>query len=451
MSEHKIAVIGAGLAGLTAAYRMHQAGLKVDLFEARNRVGGRVFSIWMKNYCGDLTVFELGAQNITDGGNATHLRQLASEFPLEIQSKEIQLNGSIYYNKKYIDFKSCLNEHLQNYDNFFEYIDQISQEAQSIGHLIDKAFLYNPALKQALLSRMMAYEGIDAYQQSIYHNIDTLMAMLQGGIAKAHEAYEHSPNSLVISSIAGGNARLIINMADILKDNLYVNKPITKIENTQDKAVITFKEGVSKSYDFVVLTAPASTYKNIDFSYAGIEQEKLSLMQQIGYGQNYKVALPMDLSILKNYTSIITDNAVSFFNHDETLALLYISSNIKNISDIEKICRKGLKLPPGDLCAKLETAKNQLYETYTNPVMHSWIDDIYALGSYSGYSTTLSEELDKKSYHGGIEYKKLFEPIQGKLFFAGEHTTILDCIGTMEAAVESGERAAKAILKTIHQ
>ena len=118
MEEPKIAVIGAGLAGLTAAHRIHQAGLKVDVFEASNRVGGRVFSIWMKNYCGDLTVFELGAQNITDGGDATHFLKLASEFSLEIQSKEIQLNGSIYYNKKYVDFKDCLNKHLQNYNNF---------------------------------------------------------------------------------------------------------------------------------------------------------------------------------------------------------------------------------------------------------------------------------------------------------------------------------------------
>lgn len=57
MNELKIAVIGAGLAGLTSAYRVQQAGLKVDVFEASNRVGGRVFSVWMKNYCDDLTVF----------------------------------------------------------------------------------------------------------------------------------------------------------------------------------------------------------------------------------------------------------------------------------------------------------------------------------------------------------------------------------------------------------
>ncbi|XVN42369.1 MAG: hypothetical protein RCG15_07055 [Candidatus Rickettsia vulgarisii] len=37
--------------------------------------------------------------------------------------------------------------------------------------------------------------------------------------------------------------------------------------------------------------------------------------------------------------------------------------------------------------------------------------------------------------------------IQDAIFFVGEHTTILECIGTMEAAVESGERIAQAIIK----
>ncbi|CAG7588868.1 MAG: FAD-dependent oxidoreductase [Candidatus Midichloria sp.] len=41
---NRIAIIGAGLAGFTTAYRLHKANLNVDVFEARNRVGGRVFT-----------------------------------------------------------------------------------------------------------------------------------------------------------------------------------------------------------------------------------------------------------------------------------------------------------------------------------------------------------------------------------------------------------------------
>src|SRR6476661_2046259 len=37
-------VIGAGLAGLAAAYKLKNAGWKVTILEARDRIGGRVFS-----------------------------------------------------------------------------------------------------------------------------------------------------------------------------------------------------------------------------------------------------------------------------------------------------------------------------------------------------------------------------------------------------------------------
>src|SRR5688572_20810015 len=40
----RIAVIGAGIAGLTAAYRLGQAGLRTKVFDSWNRVGGRMFT-----------------------------------------------------------------------------------------------------------------------------------------------------------------------------------------------------------------------------------------------------------------------------------------------------------------------------------------------------------------------------------------------------------------------
>lgn len=39
-----VLVIGAGFAGLAAAYKLKQEGIRVTVLEARNRVGGRVYS-----------------------------------------------------------------------------------------------------------------------------------------------------------------------------------------------------------------------------------------------------------------------------------------------------------------------------------------------------------------------------------------------------------------------
>lgn len=62
----KVIVIGAGLSGLTTAYRLQQEGIDVEVYEARNRVGGRVLTI---NIDGNSA--ELGGQNITDGGHSS--------------------------------------------------------------------------------------------------------------------------------------------------------------------------------------------------------------------------------------------------------------------------------------------------------------------------------------------------------------------------------------------
>ena len=47
MSQRRIAVIGAGITGLTAAYRLQAQGHVVEVFEASDRVGGSIRSIDM--------------------------------------------------------------------------------------------------------------------------------------------------------------------------------------------------------------------------------------------------------------------------------------------------------------------------------------------------------------------------------------------------------------------
>lgn len=44
-----VCIVGAGFAGLSAAWRLHKAGARVVVLEARNRVGGRSWTITRKD------------------------------------------------------------------------------------------------------------------------------------------------------------------------------------------------------------------------------------------------------------------------------------------------------------------------------------------------------------------------------------------------------------------
>ncbi|WP_160162306.1 FAD-dependent oxidoreductase [Candidatus Midichloria mitochondrii] len=242
------------------------------------------------------------------------------------------------------------------------------------------------------------------------------------------------------SYISLGNALLPMSIAEVIKDNIYLNKVLSKISFDDSTVKIEFTDQSCCNYDLVVLAIPASTFESIDFS--NIES-KLSDINAIQYGKNFKIAMPVNLSTANSYRSVVTDST----NHDETIQLVYAHKPISNPSKFMNITATGFGIPQQEFVNEPLQVTQQNYNVYKEPIMHYWHHDIYSMGSYSGYSTSSSKELDNITYHDDTCYKTMFLPIQDTIFFVGEHTTILECIGTIEAAVESGERVAQAIIK----
>src|SRR5581483_2123800 len=87
----RVLVMGAGLAGLTAAYRLRQQRHEVLVLEARERVGGRVHTVTL----GNRLYFDLGGEWV--GKKHRHLRQLADELGVMLVDHrmrfEIRLRG----------------------------------------------------------------------------------------------------------------------------------------------------------------------------------------------------------------------------------------------------------------------------------------------------------------------------------------------------------------------
>ncbi|MEO8460231.1 MAG: FAD-dependent oxidoreductase [Dokdonella sp.] len=77
-ADDDVVIVGAGVAGLAAAWRLRQAGIGVRIFEAQERIGGRMFSL--RNHFADGQVCELGGELIDTGH--VRIRALAAELGL---------------------------------------------------------------------------------------------------------------------------------------------------------------------------------------------------------------------------------------------------------------------------------------------------------------------------------------------------------------------------------
>src|SRR6187200_1251175 len=76
-------VIGAGFAGLAAAYKLKNAGWSVTVLEARDRIGGRVFS---HKFAGTDLVCELGAEWV--GESHERIKALCHDFKIPLQKHQ---------------------------------------------------------------------------------------------------------------------------------------------------------------------------------------------------------------------------------------------------------------------------------------------------------------------------------------------------------------------------
>ena len=78
--DKRIIVVGAGLAGLSCAYELDQAGYNVVLIEARSRPGGRVNTY--RNPFDDNLYAEMGGEYV--GGTDTYVREYCKKFDLKV-------------------------------------------------------------------------------------------------------------------------------------------------------------------------------------------------------------------------------------------------------------------------------------------------------------------------------------------------------------------------------
>jgi len=70
----------------------------------------RVHSVLIQNFDGDYSVAELGAQNITDGGEVKYFHALAKELNLPLQDSYVEFSSFFYDGKDFIEVNPLLKK-----------------------------------------------------------------------------------------------------------------------------------------------------------------------------------------------------------------------------------------------------------------------------------------------------------------------------------------------------
>jgi monoamine oxidase len=109
----KIVIVGAGLAGLTCAYRLKQAGITSTIYEAAERVGGRCWT--RRGYFKDEQIVERGGELI----DTCHqeIQELAKELGLELDnlilSESVATKPFYFFDERPYSFDEVTNDFIE--------------------------------------------------------------------------------------------------------------------------------------------------------------------------------------------------------------------------------------------------------------------------------------------------------------------------------------------------
>lgn len=442
-----VAVVGAGLAGLTCAYRLKQAGIAASVFDANTRAGGRCWSL--RGAFDEDQIVERGGELIDQGHTA--IRHLAQELRLTLVNvlaaeksgaePFFYFDGSPYsYDDARRDLRAIWKKlHADLSTAGYPTTYQVSTER---GRELDRMSIVDwigesiPGGASSRLGQLLdvAYNieyGAETVEQSSL-NLLYLLGYLGPGqlrlFGPSNEKYK----------VVGGNDQIPAGLARALDGQIQLERRLVGVAKLGDgRYRLNFDSGAPVECGHVVLALPFSVLRNsVDLTGAGFRDLKLTAIQEQGMGQNSKFHLqfgqrfwqplgcsgdsyadtgyqitwevtrgqPGTAGILVNYTG-----------GDRAMAADAISPAM-TLATIEPVL-------PG--ATANYNGKSQLEYWPGNPLTH---------GSYSFW------KVGQYTKFAGIEGER-----EGNCHFCGEHTS-LDFQGYLNGAVETGQRAASEII-----
>jgi monoamine oxidase len=466
-SKARIAVVGAGIAGLNAALTLQDFGIASTVYEASNRIGGRMFSatsIWADNqvseWCGEL----IDSDHETIIGLARRFGLPLDDFAGNPSLRDVYKILGRYYTveQAYEDWRGGVQQAIAKdleaagesttYNNSTAAGRNLDQ--MSVAEWIDSRV---PGGRKsqigALLDVAYAIEyGADTTDQSALNIVYLLGANKQTAAGEGFNVFGASDERY---HIRGGNQQLPARIARHLRTPVQLGMRMTSIARNGDGTyALSFDGHPSLTADLVILSLPFAVLRKIDTSGAGFDARKNTAIRELGRGQSGKLQLQFSSrywrepgpwpgrgnglsytdegyqntwevsrrqfgasGILNNYTGGSATAAKATQTPFATAADANVQQDAKAfLGGLEKVFPGGTTKWNGRAASSLPALDPNLGASYS----------YWRVGQYTSFAG----------------YEKVR---QSNIFFAGEHCSV-DYQGFMEGGAAEGARAAKEVL-----
>ncbi|MEZ5510447.1 MAG: NAD(P)/FAD-dependent oxidoreductase [Gammaproteobacteria bacterium] len=292
-----VVIVGGGLAGLTAAFQLGKAGVRAQVYEARNRVGGRIRSV--EGIVSDGIVTDLGAELV----NSDHddLRALLDEFAIPLIERKAEHAGleQVGYffggvRRSEAEMAAALQplaaqimadaELLDaDWDTWGPVFDQLSVADYLDQH--SNLLPADPAIRTLMEGLVRVEYGVEADSSSALH----LLYMLPVVDGDHVELLSSSDEAWVIS---GGSESVIGALKAVLADRIHTGMSLTSLEQTRQGYLLTFNGTRKVHARYVVLALPLPALRKVNMT-VELPETLQRFIQEVDLGRNEKIVAGM--------------------------------------------------------------------------------------------------------------------------------------------------------------
>ncbi|MDU6339318.1 flavin monoamine oxidase family protein [Cutibacterium granulosum] len=295
-------IVGAGLAGLQAATTLSAAGKDIVVLEARDRVGGRVENIALK----DGRIVEMGGQWVSPGHEKMHaLIDAQGLQTVEPGGGDMVLRLGGKAKKIHVE-QPAAQDDLSPFE--FSDLGQALLRLRRLARKVTDNPTWAAANDRWLGQSLQQWQDVNLRTEGgrryfarlvekalgIHPEITTLEDALQRVSTGVDlESYVVTSGGVRQARVVGGLAQLTDEMARDLGDRIRLSTPVTRVEHAEGHVIVTCEGGDRFEGSSLVLTTPPRLLKTIDFE-PDLPAERYDMADKIPAGNVIKAFLVYD-------------------------------------------------------------------------------------------------------------------------------------------------------------